>query len=118
MCVAYGQEQKSGNTQSKETKKEKIPLKKLEGDKVSEMAKESFKEDFVNVTNVKWQRSGTFDEAIFMKDGKEMIANYDIGGKLVGTTTVVTFGEVPAAGQQEIKKRYTGLCSRSSHLLR
>lgn len=106
MYAAYCQEQKSANTQNKETKKESIPLKKLEGSNVSEMAKESFKADFGKVPDVKWQRSGTFDEAIFMKDGKEMIANYDIGGKLVGTTKVVTFAEVPATGQQDIKKRY------------
>jgi hypothetical protein len=106
MNATYAQEQKSGNTQTKETKKERIPLKKLEGDKVSTMAKESFIADFGNVPNVKWQREGTFDEAIFMKDGKEMIAFYDIGGKLVGTTKVVTFAEVPVSGQQEIKKRY------------
>jgi hypothetical protein len=106
IAVLFGQEQKSGNTQTKETKKEKIPLKKLEGNKVSQMAKENFTAEYGNVPNVKWQRSGTFDEAIFMKDGKEMIAEYDIEGKLVGTTKVITFAEVPAAGQQEIKKRY------------
>jgi hypothetical protein len=106
LSLAYGQEQKSGNTQTTQTKKERVPLKKLEGKDVSKMAKESFIADFGNVPNVKWQRSGTFDEAIFMKDGKEMIANYDIGGKLVGTTKVVTYAEVPASAQQEIKKRY------------
>ena len=106
MYTTYGKEQKSGNTLAPETLKERVPLKKLEGNKVSEMAIESFAADFGNVPDVKWQRSGTFDEAIFKKDGKEMIANYDIGGKLVGTTKVVTLAEVPASGQNEIKKRY------------
>jgi hypothetical protein len=106
ISAAYGHAQKSSNTQTMETNKERVPLKKLEGDKVSAIARESFIADFGNVPNVKWQRSGTFDEAIFMKDGKEMIANYDIGGRLVGTTKVVTLADVPSKGQQEITKRY------------
>jgi hypothetical protein len=106
MYAAYGQEQKSGNTQTKETKKERIPLKKLEGNNVSEIAKESFKADFGNLPNAKWKRSGTFDEVVFMKDGKEIIANYDIEGKLVGTTKVVPYAEVPDKGRQDIKNRY------------
>lgn len=96
--------------QTKETKKEqkseRVPLKKLEGNKVSKMAMESFKADFGDIPNAQWKRSGTFDEVIFKKDGKEMIANYDIEGKLVGTTQVVAFKDVPAKGQEEIQKKY------------
>lgn len=108
--VAIGQPKKSENMQTKETRKEmkaeRVPLKKLEGNKVSQIAKENFIVDFGTIPDVRWQRLGTFDEAIFKKNGKEMIANYDIDGKLVGTTQVVTYAEVPARGQQEISKRY------------
>jgi hypothetical protein len=87
-------------------KSERKPLKKLEGAKVSELAKNSFKEDFGNLPDVKWKRNGTFDEVLFAKNGKEMTAYYDIDGKLVGTTEVVDFSDIPAAGQKAIKEKY------------
>jgi hypothetical protein len=99
-----------GQTKKEETKKEqkteRIALKKLEGNNVSTMAKESFQSDFGNVQNVQWKRNGTFDEAMFTKDGKEMTAFYDIEGKLVGTTKKANWSDLPAKGQQEIKTLY------------
>jgi hypothetical protein len=99
-----------GQTKNTETKKEqkaeRAALRKLEGTNVSAMAKNSFSADFGNVPNVQWKRVGTYDEAQFMKDGKEIKAFYDFDSKLVGTTKGVTFADVPAAGQKEINKRY------------
>jgi hypothetical protein len=99
-----------GQTKKDETKKEqkteRTALKKLEGTNVNEMAKKSFQIDFGNVPNVQWKRNGTFDEAIFTRDGKEMTAFYDIEGKLVGTTKQLTWADLPAKGQQEIKNKY------------
>lgn len=73
---------------------------------MSEIAKSKYYADFGNVPDVKWKRVGTFDEAAFTKDGKEMKAFYDIDGKLVGTTTIKTFADVPAKGQKEIEAKY------------
>ena len=99
-----------GQTKNTETKKEqkagRIALKKLEGTNVSVMSKDNFAKDFGNLPNVQWKRVNTYDEATFMKDGKEMKAFYDFDSKLVGTTTHVTFADVPAKGQKEIKKQY------------
>lgn len=107
LSVAQGQTAKSGNAQTKETKKEqRVALRKLEGKAVSQTAKNSFNADFGKLPNVQWRRIETFDEASFIKDGKEMKAFYDYEGKLVGTTKIVTFADVPAKGQQEIKARY------------
>jgi hypothetical protein len=99
-----------GKTKSPEPKKEQktelIPLKKLEGNKISEIAENNFKIDFGDLTNVQWKRNGTFDEALFTRDGKMTTAYYDIEGNLVGLTYNSTFAEVPAIGQKEIKTRY------------
>jgi hypothetical protein len=100
------QGQTKNNETKKEQKTERTPLKKLEGNKVSEMAKNSFQTDFKNVQNVQWKRNGTYDEAVFTRDGKEMTAFYDFGGILVGTTKQATWADLPAKGQQEIKNMY------------
>jgi hypothetical protein len=111
LSVAHGQTQNASKEQKKEAKKEmkaeRVALKKLEGTTVSPKAKDSFIVDFGNIPNVMWKRSGNFDEARFTnKDGKSMTAYYDISGKLVGTTSVATFADLPAKGQQEIKNKY------------
>jgi hypothetical protein len=99
-----------GQTKSTETKKEqktaRVALKNLEGTNVNEMSKDNFAKDFGNLPNVQWKRVNTYDEATFTKDGKEMKAFYDFDAKLVGTTTHITFADVPATGQKEIKKQY------------
>ncbi|MDP4223654.1 MAG: hypothetical protein Q8868_10105 [Bacteroidota bacterium] len=88
------------------TKKKLTPLKKLEGKEINVMAKNSFITAFGNLPNVKWERSANFDEALFMKNGKEMKAYFDYEGKLVGTTTHVTFADIPANAQKEIQSKY------------
>jgi hypothetical protein len=99
-----------GQTKSTETKKEqkagRVALKNLEGTNVSAMSKNNFTVDFGSLPNVQWKRVGTYDEATFMKDGKEVKAFYDFDAHLVGTTQHVTFADVPAQGQKEIKNNY------------
>jgi hypothetical protein len=115
--VVQGQAQITDKTQNKESKKEvketkkelkreSAALKKLEGNNVSSVAKNNFSTDFGNMSNVKWKRLGTFDEATFTKNGKEMKAFYDYDGKMIGTTSVITFDDLPVTGQTEIKTRY------------
>lgn len=106
LSAIQGQTQKTGKAQPKETKKERVALRKLEGNTVSQTAKTTFNADIGNLPNVQWKRIETFDEASFTKDGKEMRAFYDPFGKLVGTTTRVTFADLPVKGQQEIKAKY------------
>lgn len=93
---------------SKEQKKDRKPLKKLEGVNVSPLSKDQFLVDFGQVANVKWRRSETFDEATFQKKGQTYTAFYDDGSKLVGTTSYRKFTDMPAAGQKELKKEYKG----------
>jgi hypothetical protein len=110
VAAVLGQAPKTASTQTKETKKEvktkMLPLKKLEGKAVGAEAKNNFITDFGNIPNVKWERSANFDEATFLKDGKEMKAYYDFPGKLVGTTSVKKITDLPAKAQSEIKSKY------------
>ena len=90
----------------KELKTERKALRKLEGTKVSDLAKTQFKSDFGNATNVVWKRFDTFDQATFTKDRQKMTAYYDENAKLVGTTEPKKFTDLPANAQQEIKTKY------------
>ena len=109
-AVNHSQAQLANNSTKKEVKKEqkaeKKALRKLKGAYVSDASKRSFFTDFGNVPNVVWTRTDYFDEAVFMKNGKELKAYYDEDGNLVGTTSVITFEEIPAIAQQKIKKNY------------
>ena len=106
LSMALVQAQTKSTETKKEQKAERTALKKLEGSNVSEISKNNFKVDFGNLPNVQWKRNGTFDEAKFTKDGKEMTSFYDIEGKLVGTTSQAAVTDLPAMGQQELKSRY------------
>lgn len=105
-----GQTQKSGKEKTKEVKKEqkseRVALRKLEGTTVSQAARNNFGSDFGSIQNVQWKRSGTYDEASFMKDGRKMTAYYDFAGKLVGTTSPRTLADLPAKARNEIQTKY------------
>ncbi len=87
-------------------KTEREELRKLEGNEVSEKTKDTFYADFGDVPNVKWKRAIYLDEAVFIKGGKEMKAYYDSYSKLVGTTILITFEDLPIKSQKEIKAKY------------
>ena len=80
-------------------------LKKLSGSTVSENSKSSFAKEFGKIP-VAWVRSVHFDEATFMKNGKQMKAYYDQDGIQVGTTSYVNFTDLPAIGQKNLQKYY------------
>ena len=90
----------------KEKKEERKALRKLNGQEVSVQSKDQFASDFAKVTDVKWKRNAYFDEATFMKDGKVTVAYYDHASKLVGTTAVVSFAELPQNAQKYIKNKF------------
>ena len=90
----------------KEKKEDLKTLRKLNGQDVSYQAKQQFLADFANAKDVKWKRSPYFDEAIFTLDGKSKIAYYDHEAKLVGTTEILTFGDLPEKAQKVINEKY------------
>lgn len=97
---------KQESTLKKEKKEERKELRKLAGQEVSTLAKEQFKTDFANITDVKWKRSHYFDEATFKKDGKLTVAYYDDLAKLVGISTDASFAELPQKAQKYINEKY------------
>lgn len=99
---------KEVKAEKKELRTERIALRKLEGNKVSEVAKNSFNVDFGAANNAQWKRVDTYDEVAFTIDGKAVKAYYDEDGSLVGTTTSKTFAQLPAYGQKEINTKYKG----------
>jgi hypothetical protein len=99
--------EKETNTETKqESKTERKELWKLERGQVSDLSKYQFKLDFNKVSNVKWNRLDNFDEATFTKNGQRLTAFYDGEAKLVGTTSVKSFADLPLKGEKQIKARY------------
>lgn len=92
----------------KEEKVIRKDIRKLEGNEVGNRTKESFLADFGNIPVTKWERTSLFDKAIFAKNGKEMTAYYDADSKLVGTTSKVSFKDIPAIAQKYIDTKYRG----------
>jgi hypothetical protein len=89
-----------------EHKTNRVPLKKLEGSKVSEQTKANFNAQFGNVPDVHWTRTQNFDEAVFSNNGKKMNAWFDDLENMVGSTSQVSFTDLPAKGQKTIKSKY------------
>jgi len=73
----------------------------------SYMTAQHFMTDFPNAANVSWKR-GSFEEASFTLNGKEMKAFYDLDDELIGTTTPASYSDIPANAQKEIEKYYGG----------
>lgn len=90
----------------KEKKEDMKALRKLNGQEVSNQSRQQFQSDFAKATDVRWKRSPYFDEATFTLDGKVKIAYYDHDAKLVGTTEILTFGELPDKAQKVINEKY------------
>jgi hypothetical protein len=90
----------------KEKRADRIELRALEGKDVSNLSKQQFIADFGDIPSVKWERTRNFDEATFTKDGKNLKAFYDFDSKLVGTTSVIKFAELPSNAQKFINEKY------------
>jgi len=97
---------KEVKTEKKELKAERKALRKLEGNDVSTISKNSFIVDFGDLPNAKWKKSVYFDEVTFTKEGHTKTAYYDFYGKSVGTTEIKTLADVPVKGQDRIKTKY------------
>ncbi len=100
--------QKNESTIRKEKKEEKKELRKLEENEVNYQSREQFYTDFGNVPVRQWVRTANFDEATFVKDGHDMVAYYDADTRLVGTTTIKSFDNLPANAQKFINSKYPG----------
>lgn len=87
----------------KDPRIEKKKFDKFVVTKVIESSLRSFRQDFGDLSNVTWIRTGDYDEAVFTKDEHIQNAYYDNEGQLVGTITLKTFADLPVKGQENLK---------------
>lgn len=85
---------------------ERKELNSLKDQGVSVITKDNFYKDFGDIPNVRWSKAGPLSEAIYKKDGKKVTAFFDFNNKLVGTSSVKTFADIPANAQRRIRKEY------------
>ncbi len=90
----------------KEKKQARITLRKMEGGYINPMSKDNFYRDFGDQPDAKWTKGSFFEEVEFMKDGIATTAYYDYDAKLVGSTCLKRFEDLPADAQKQIKKDY------------
>lgn len=76
------------------------------------MAEQNFETDFPNATNVTWKKIG-IEEACFTLNGKEMKAFYDYNNELIGTTTPVSFLDMPVNARNYIDKHFSDYTTQS-----
>lgn len=98
------------NSQESVIKKEKLEdkkeLKRLEGNDVSDQSRDQFYNDFGSIPETQWKKTAKYDEASFIKDGQVLNAFYDADSKLVGTTSDITFTDLPSKAQESINEKY------------
>jgi len=92
----------------KDKKNERKELRKLDINYISNMSLEKLKTDLGNIdmSEVKWKRVLDYSKAEYIKDGQKKEAFYDEDGQLVGTSSAMTFTDLPDKAQNDIQKRY------------
>ena len=106
-AVTAGNETKNGdNTPSQMHAKSK-------SDVVSVLTRASFQNNFRNAKHVVWNRPGNFQEATFTTAGKELTAYFDGDHRLIGSTAVRSFSDLPLQGQKKIESSYKDYTVRS-----
>jgi Ni/Co efflux regulator RcnB len=96
---------------NKEKREVRQEMRKMDGQEVSADAKQHFDTDFSNTSETRWERTPTFDEVTYTKDGQVSKAYYDNDTKLVGTTTNKIFEDLPYKSQKIINRRYRSYSS-------
>lgn len=91
---------------TKSVKSGKVAIKRPTEKAVSYISKTSFTADFGKATNIEWRRGTMYDEVTFTIRGKTRTAYYDSEGKMVGTTEISSFDNLPAKGQEAINTKY------------
>jgi hypothetical protein len=106
VTVDLSQAQVIKNEFKKGKKVEHRALRKLIGTNINVVSKSSFVKSFGKLSDVVWKRTVFFDEATFKEGGHNLTAYFDEFGKLVGTTSVVAFADIPVLAQKKIAKNY------------
>ena len=74
--------------------------------KIDERVYASFKNDFHQATEVKWEVTSSYILATFQLDKDILYAYYDFQGNMIGLVRNILTTSLPAHLQKEIKKHY------------
>jgi hypothetical protein len=74
--------------------------------KINERVIASFKNDFNQATEVKWEVTSSYIMATFQLDKDILYAYYDFQGTLIGLVHNILTSSLPAHLQKDIKKHY------------
>ncbi len=110
LVMAIGQVQATTaiDVTKKDKKNERKELRKLDLSYVNSLTMANFKNDIGKgaVSEVKWKKVLDFTKADFIKDGQKREVYYDEDGLLVGSSSYVSFTDLPQRAQNYIEKRY------------
>jgi len=75
---------------------------------INQKAEQSFKKEFAEAKDVRWQKSGDMVKATFSLNEKVLFAYYNEAGDLVAITRNITTDQLPIALLTSFRKNYTG----------
>jgi hypothetical protein len=107
--AAHFTSHKGGKAQREESRAERREKNATEPNYTTE---QNFMIDFPHATDVHWKIDG-FEEAIFTVNGKPMKAFYDLNSDLIGTTTPVSYFDMPETARKYIEKHYGDYTTQS-----
>ena len=73
---------------------------------VPSLVKNSFKTQFTEATDIKWEKEKNVYEAEFVQNQQELSAQFDEAGKLLYVKTEIALTDIPAAVLQTITAKY------------
>ncbi|MBS1660260.1 MAG: hypothetical protein JST68_04330 [Bacteroidetes bacterium] len=76
-------------------------------DAVNQQALRSFKKDFSNASNIKWEQKDTYTRATFMLNGQTLFAYYNTNGELQAVVRNITSDQLPISLLSDMKKDYS-----------
>ena len=74
---------------------------------INARAEQSFKKEFAQAKDVKWQRSGDMAKATFTLNERVLFAYYSQEGELVAITRNITTDQLPITLLNSLKKNYS-----------
>ena len=84
----------------------KDPIMNTGNVSISFESEDNFAIDYPKVSDVAWEKTGSFDQVNFVSDGQKMSAYYDMDGNLVGTTTKKALTDLPEKAQKMLQDKY------------
>lgn len=75
-------------------------------EEVNSKALQSFKRDFTEAKDVKWETGKTFAKATFQMNGQVMFAYYNNSGEMLAITRNIVSSQLPISLFTELKQEY------------